>query len=90
LTLLAAVYSRELPKQLLTLSASGWTYKSTFVLYDFETETMWYHLPGTNGLTGISGTLEDHFLPELTSYFLRWNVWVADRPESKFLKKINK
>ena len=30
----------------MTFSASGWTYRNPFVLYDYETESMWYHLPG--------------------------------------------
>ena len=30
------MYSRELDGTVLTLAASGWTYQSTFVLYDRE------------------------------------------------------
>ncbi len=48
---LAAVYSREIDGEILTLSASGWTYGRIFVLYDYETESMWFHLQGDDGLT---------------------------------------
>jgi hypothetical protein len=80
------VYSREIDDQVLTLAASGWTFKRTFVLYDHETESLWYHLPGTNGLTCVNGFYVDRFLPELTSTRIRWNKWVEQRPNSKFLK----
>ena len=61
------MYSREIDGQVLTLSSSGWTYRNTFVLFDYETETMWYHLPGDTGLTGISGVYRDRKLEELES-----------------------
>ena len=59
------MYSREIDGEILTLSASGWTYNNTFVLFDYETESLWYHLEGTDGLTSISGVYADRFLPEL-------------------------
>jgi len=80
------VYSREIDGNILTLSASGWTYNDTFVLYDYQTESLWYHLSGTDGLTCISGEYADRKLPELTSYFVRWNNWVNEHPDSKYLK----
>ena len=70
----------------MTLSASGWTYKNTFVLYDYETESMWYHLEGTNGLTAITGKYADRKLEELTSFFIRWNSWKSQTPDTKYLK----
>ena len=44
---MAAVYSRELDGNILTLTPSGWTYGeygfvSTFVLMDKETESFWF------------------------------------------------
>lgn len=80
------MYSREIDDQILNLSASGWTYRNTFVLYDFETESLWYHLEGTDGLTCISGTYRDRKLEEFNSWFIRWNNWRIDHPGSKFLK----
>ncbi|GAB4333239.1 MAG: hypothetical protein Kow0037_11470 [Calditrichia bacterium] len=83
---LAAVYSRELGDSVLTLSASGFTYDNTFVLYDYETESLWYHLPGTDGLTCISGVYADKKLVELPSKFLRWKDWVQQQPATLYLK----
>ncbi len=80
------MYSREIDGQVLTLSASGWTYQRTFVLYDYETESIWYHLEGTDGLTCISGRYADEKLEEFPSVKIRWHDWKAQHPESKFLK----
>ena len=79
------MYSREIDGEILTLSASGWTYRNTFVLYDYETESMWYHLSGTDGLTCISGTYADRKLEEFQSTLTRWNYWIQENPDSKFL-----
>ena len=79
------MYSREIDDEVLTLSASGWTYQNTFVLYDYETESLWYHLAGTDGLTCISGTYADRKLDEFNSTLTRWNVWRNTNPQSKFL-----
>ena len=58
------MYSREIDNEILTLSASGWTYQNTFVLFDYETESIWYHLSGKDGLTCISGNYADRVLEE--------------------------
>ena len=80
------MYSREIDSQKLSLRASGWTYKNTFVLYDRQTESMWYHLEGTDGLTCVSGKYQDQKLKEFQSVFGRWNEWVADNPDTKYLR----
>jgi hypothetical protein len=80
------VYSRVIDDSVLTLSASGWTFNRTFVLFDYETESLWYHLSGTNGLTCISGTYADRRLFEMQSAKLRWNEWKAENPHSKYMK----
>ena len=79
------MYSRELDGDTLTLAPSGWTYRQTFVLYDKETETLWYPVAGTRGLTGISGPHKDRVLPELPSHKTRWRVWYRDNPGSLFM-----
>ncbi len=66
----------------LTIAASGWTYRNTFVLYDHETESLWYHLEETNGLTCIAGEHADRFLPERTSTKTRWSDWVSENPRT--------
>ena len=80
------MYSREIDGRILTLSASGWVYKNTFVLFDYETESMWYHLEGEDGMTCISGHFADRKLPEFESVKIRWNEWKALHPDSKFMK----
>ena len=79
------MYSREIQGRVLTLSASGWTYKFTFVLYDYETESLWYHMPGENGLRCISGVYADENLYEFESTQTRWSTWVALYPDAQVL-----
>ena len=78
------MYSREIDGEILTLSASGWTYERTFVLYDYQTESLWYHMLGEDSLTCINGAYADRKLPELPSSFLRWRTWRQMHPQSKF------
>jgi hypothetical protein len=82
---MAAVYSRVADGDVVTLSASGWTYDRLFVLYDFETESLWYRLPGTNGLTCVAGHYEGLELPEVVSAVEPWNAWRASFPNTKVL-----
>lgn len=79
------MYSRELDGQILTLAPSGWTYRRTFVLYDYETETLWYPLPGTEGLTGIAGPLRGRVLPALEAQRTLWGVWQTGHPQTGFM-----
>ena len=77
--------SREIDGEALTLGPSGWTYLSTFVLYDVETWTMWFPDGSAGGLRGIAGKWADRLLPYRTYQYSTWDVWVADHPGSKFL-----
>ena len=43
-------------------------------------------VPGTVGLTGISGPYRDRVLPELPSRKTRWREWYRENPETKFLR----
>ncbi len=79
------MYSRELDGQIITLAASGWTYNATFVLYDHETESMWYHLEGEDSLTCISGTFARKKLAELPATLTRWNQWYQSNRDTGFL-----
>ena len=81
------MYSREIDGQVLTLSASGWTYFTTFVLFDYETESLWYHLEGTDGLTCIAGFYADKTLEEFPSYRIRWSAWLEMHPDTKYMKR---
>jgi hypothetical protein len=78
------VYSRKIDDQTLTIVPSGWTYKNTFVLYDRETETLWY--PYSKGLKGIQGTYFNRWLPQLDSDDTSWGKWYKKFPDSKILK----
>jgi hypothetical protein len=78
------VYSREIDGRKLTLAASGWTYKSTFVLYDKETGSLWY--PYQKGLMGIQGVYFKRWLKKRPSEDTNWKKWSARFPESKVLK----
>jgi len=79
------VYSREIDGHVLTISASGWTYDYTFVLFDYETESMWYHMEGTDGLTCISGEYADRHLTEFTSTQIQWSTWLSVNPDTKYM-----
>jgi len=78
------VYSREIDGQTLTLVPSGWTYKSTFVLYDRETGSLWY--PNKNGLMGIQGKYFKRLLPKVDHEVTRWKKWIKKHPDTKVLK----
>ena len=79
------MYSREIDGRTLTLAPSGWTYRRTFVLYDKETDTLWYPAEG-KGLTGISGYYKDRVLPELDSTRTTWERWKEEHPDTKFMR----
>ena len=76
----------ELDGRALTLAPSGWTYRQTFVLYDKETESLWYPFPNGKGLTGITGEYKGRFLPELASTTAAWKDWHREHPDTKFLR----
>ncbi|MBW1852336.1 MAG: DUF3179 domain-containing protein [Deltaproteobacteria bacterium] len=81
---LAAVYSRRVDDQVLTLAPSGWTYESTFVLYDRETGSLWY--PFDEGLMSIQGDFFKRWLPKIPSEDTLWKDWTKKHPNSSILK----
>jgi len=78
------VYSRVIDGRTLTLVPSGWTYKSTFVLYDRETSTLWF--PYRKGLMGIQGTYFKQWLPKVKAKDTTWKKWKKSHPDSKILR----
>ena len=78
------MYSRQIDERTLTLAPSGWTYKNTFVLYDKETETLWY--PFAKGLMGIQGVYFQRWLPKVESADTRWEDWKTQHPGSRVLR----
>jgi hypothetical protein len=82
---LAAVYSRVIDDQSLTLSASGWVYIRTFLLYDYETESLLFPFSGEDGLTCIGGKFADRELEPLQFERMPWSEWLKNNPETGFL-----
>ena len=78
------MYSRQIDGRNLTLVPSGWTYDSTFVLYDRETGSLWY--PFKKGLMGIQGVYFKRWLPKLFSQDTQWQEWVKKHPDSRIMK----
>jgi hypothetical protein len=78
------VYSRRIDGQTLTIVPSGWTYDNIFVLYDRETETLWY--PYRKGLKGIQGKYFNRWLPKIPSRDTTWGNWHKKHPGSRVLK----
>lgn len=78
------MYSREIEERVLTIAPSGWTYDDVFVLYDRETETLWY--PYGKGLMGIQGPLYKRWLREIPSTDTRWKDWQEKQPDTKILQ----
>jgi len=77
------VYSREIDGRTLTLVPSGWTYERTFVLYDRETNSLWYPYP--EGLKGIQGVYFERWLPKLASDDTHWREWKVKHPQSMIM-----
>lgn len=71
--------------QTLSFASSGWTYDNVFVLYDHQTESLWYPFPGTEGLTCISGEFADRKIEELPLLKTTWEAWVNLHPGSKLM-----
>ena len=81
--------SRRLDDIVLTLAASGWTYGSTFVLYDHQTESMWFPFPDSEGVyrfESIAGAHAGRMLAPMTGIKTNWSSWVADHPGSKLMR----
>lgn len=78
------MYSRETEGMTLTLRASGWSYKNTFVLMDDETGSLWY--PAYNGLRSFQGSNYGRFLRKLDSEDTTWGEWLKRHPQSAVLK----
>ncbi|MBW2437184.1 MAG: DUF3179 domain-containing protein [Deltaproteobacteria bacterium] len=77
------MYSRQIDGHNITLVPSGWTYDSTFVLYDKETGSLWY--PHKKGLRGIQGVYFNRRLPMLDSDDTRWGKWLEKYPHSQIM-----
>ena len=81
------MYSRELDGVPLTLAATGWTYFSTFVLYDKETESIWFSTVGHHGqlLTCVAGYHQDRVLEKLPHDRRLWRSWFLTYSHTKLM-----
>jgi hypothetical protein len=79
------VSSREIDGSVITLSASGWTYFSTFVLYDYETESLWFPISGVPGFTCVGGFYADRYLDMVPATVTTWSAWKQQHPGSKYM-----
>ena len=59
--------------------------QATFVLFDEETESLWFHLEGDIAMTAISGEYVGMRSAELPSGYTTWSVWKELHPESGWL-----
>ena len=80
---MAVVYSREIDGEVLTLSANGWTYDYTFVLFDYETESIWY--PMDDELVCVGGKYADRRLKQFDAIKTKWSDWKRKNPDTGFL-----
>ncbi len=75
---------REIDDEILTLSASGWTYGTRFVLYDYQTESMWFCMDSTCAYTCISGFYADRRLEKFSSEKTVWSEWKDRYPATGY------
>ena len=80
-----SAHARLLGDTPLTLSASGWLYENQSVLFDYETESLWYRLEGESRLTCIAGTHFLKTLPAIAFAVQPWNVWRASHPVTTYM-----
>ena len=56
-------------------------------LWDYETGSLWRpHAISGSFLTGVSGVFADQSLEEFPSIITTWREWVANNPDSKYVK----
>ena len=88
---LAGLYEREVDGRTLTLVASGWTYHNghhdTFVLYDKETDSLWFPFAGDGHFTAVAGPLEGEKLKELgPTIRASFSNWHATHPDTTYAR----
>ena len=83
------MYSREIDGENLTFASVGILYEDTFVLFDEETESLWYHLEGDAAMTAISGKYAGMRTAELPAAYTTWNVWRKLHPDTGYLDPVS-
>jgi hypothetical protein len=77
--------TRRLDADTLTLSASGWVYEDESVLFDYETESMWYRLGDDGTLTCIAGAHFQAVLPAVPATLTPWSAWRSAHPATRLM-----
>jgi Protein of unknown function (DUF3179) len=80
-----SIHARVVAGTVLTLSASGWVYEDQSVIFDYETESLWYRLAGERRLTCIAGRLFQATLAERPSVVQAWEQWRGAHPATGFM-----
>ena len=79
------VYGRDVDGEVTTFGTTGYTYKSTFLLYDRATESLWYPL-GDDMITAVSGPRRGDRLPYIKeSDVTTLGEWRALHPDTLVL-----
>jgi hypothetical protein len=82
------VNNRVIDGNILTLAISGWLYDLTFVLWDYDTGSMWFPVTNGNGETRllcISGEYAGRKLQLFSHVETTWDKWKQSNPDTKIL-----
>jgi hypothetical protein len=76
--------------QTLTFAASGWVWHDIFILWDYETGSLWFpglSFPGgTDFLQCIAGPLQDQRVDALPYFRGLWKSWHGAYPTTKMAR----
>lgn len=76
------MYSRTVGGRALTFGHEGVLYRSSFILYDRETLSLWVHTTGE----AVKGALKGKHLEFLPSVVTTWKAWKERYPDSQVLE----
>lgn len=78
------MYARPFHQQKpLTFAVSGMLWKSSLIMFDRETQSLWSHVTGK----AVAGPLKGTTLAMLPAIHTRWWVWLANHPDTVVLEK---
>jgi len=76
--------------QTLTFAASGWTWHDIFILWGYETGSLWFPglaFPGgTDFLQCIAGPLQDQRVFAVDYFRGAWKSWYGAKPDSRIAR----
>jgi len=78
------VYARPLYQgKPLTFGVSGMLWKSSLIMFDRETRSLWSHITGK----AVAGPLTGMKLTMLPAVHTKWGLWLANHPNTVVLEK---